>query len=197
MARRPGGEAEICARLATAPGLNKALKGIEIFDSAPLLGRKSRQYQAWRPGAQAIAEAVIEKSPLNERLVGQARAALAHATAYRPPSTPLRVDDRSSAARAAYLQILRQWADSIDGPLSCGTYSAMRRREHPDWPKRETIAETFGSWYDALRSAGLEARAARARPARAPRVRLDRLHGRKNAGYRAAVVRRMRGLLCT
>jgi hypothetical protein len=53
----------------------------------------------------------------------------------------------------------------------------------------------FGSWYDALHSAGLAARAARPRPTRPPRVRLDRLHGVENADYRAAVVRRLRGLL--
>jgi hypothetical protein len=88
-----------------------------------------------------------------------------------------------------------QWADSVDGPLSCGRYSAVRRNTHPDWPKRETLAETFGSWHDALRAAGLEARAVRPRPIRPRRIRLDRLHGRGSAAYRAAVLRRLRGLL--
>jgi hypothetical protein len=59
------------------------LRGIELFDSVPLLGRKARQYQAWRPGAQAIAAAIIDKSPLDARVVEDARRALAHATAYR------------------------------------------------------------------------------------------------------------------
>lgn len=176
-------------------GARDVLKGIGLFDSAPLLGRKARQYRAWRPGAHAIAEAVIEKRPLSDRVVQESRRALAYATAYRPPRTALYTDSGLSAARAAYLQVLRQWADSVDGSLSCGTYSSVRRSEHPEWPKRETIAEAFGSWYDALRSAGLAARAARPRPARPPRVKLERLHGRENAGYRAAVVRRLRGLL--
>jgi LAGLIDADG endonuclease len=171
------------------------LTGIGLFESAPLLGRKARQYQAWRPGAQAIADAIINKKPLNDTAVDEARQALAHATAYRPPVTPLRVQDGTSAARAAYLRALRQWAASVDGRLSCGAYAAARLDRHPDWPTRNTITEAFGSWYDALRSAGLAERAARPRPARPPRVRLDRLAGRENAEYRAAVVRRVRGLL--
>jgi hypothetical protein len=178
-------------------GAHDVLKGIGLFESAPLLGRKARQYRAWRPGAQAIAEAIIDNVPLNERLVEEARRALAHATAYRPPGTALRTDNGLSAARTAYLDVLRQWADSVDGPLSCGAYSSTRRSEHPDWPKRETIAEAFGSWYGALQSAGLADRAARPRPARPPRVRLDKLCGGKSADYRAAVVRRLRGLLQT
>jgi hypothetical protein len=178
-------------------GARDVLTGISLFESAPLLGRKARQYHAWRPGAQAIAEAVIARSPLDGHVVEEARRALAHATAYRPPATPLRVDGGSSAARAAYLQVLRQWADSVDGPLSCGAYSAARRARHPDWPTRNTIAETFGSWYDALHSAGLAARAARPRPSRPPRVRFERLHGPGTADYRAAVLRRLRGLLGT
>ena len=176
-------------------GARDVLKGIGLFESVPLLGRKARQYRAWRPGAQAIAEAIIDRSPLNEQLVEGARRALAHATAYRPPGTALRTDSGLSAARTAYLDVLRQWADSVDGPLSCTAYSSVRRSEHPDWPKRETISEAFGSWYGALRSAGLAARAARRRPTRPPRVRLDKLHGRESADYRAAVVRRLRGLL--
>jgi hypothetical protein len=110
------------------------LKGIDRFDSAPLLGRKARQYRAWRPGAYAAAEAIIEKLPLNERVVGESRRALAHATAYRPPRTPLRTDPGLSAARSAYLGVLREWADSVDGPLSCGAYASARRAEHPAGP---------------------------------------------------------------
>lgn len=176
-------------------GARDVLTGIGLFESAPLLGRKARQYRAWRPGAQAIAAAIINKSPLDDSVVHEAQHALAHATAYRPPPTSLPVDRGSSAARAAYLQVLNQWAESVDGPLSSGAYSSARRHRHPDWPTRNTIAEAFGGWYDALCSAGLEARAARPRRARPPRIRLGRLHGRENAGYRAAVVRRLRGLL--
>jgi LAGLIDADG endonuclease len=178
-------------------GARDVLKGIELFESAPLLGRKARQYRAWRPGAQAIAEAIIGQGPLDALLVDESRRALAHATAYRPPRTPLRTDPGLSAARSAYLQVLRQWANSVDGPLSCGAYASARRGEHPDWPKRETIAEAFGSWYDALGAAGFAARAARPRPTRPPQFDFERLRGPEEAAYRAAVVRRLRGLLHT
>jgi hypothetical protein len=178
-------------------GARDVLKGIELFESAPLLGRKARQYRAWRPGAQAIAEAIIDKRPLSEPFVEGARRALAYATAYRPPSEPLSVDRGISAARAAYLDVLREWADSVDGSLSCGAYASTRRGEHPDWPKRETITEAFGSWYDALGAAGFAARAARPRPTRPPRFDFERLRGPEEAAYRAAVVRRLRGLLQT
>ena len=157
-------------------GARDVRKGIELFASAPLLGRKARQYRAWRPGAQAIAEAIIDKRPLSEPFVEGARRALAYATAYRPPSAPLNVDRGTSAARAAYLEVLKQWAVSVDGRLSCGAYAAARG-DHPAWPTRNTIAEAFGSWHDALRSAGLAARAARPRPSRTPRIKLERLHG--------------------
>jgi hypothetical protein len=175
-------------------GARDVLKGIGLFESVPLLGRKGRQYRAWRPGAQAIAEAIIDKRPLNEQVVEGARRALAHATAYRPPGTALRTESGLSAARTAYLDVLRQWAGSVDGPLPCGAYSSVRRSEHPDWPQRETIAEAFGSWYGALHAAGLAHRAAQPRRTAPRRVRLDRLHADDDE-YRAAVVRRLRGLL--
>jgi hypothetical protein len=177
-------------------GARDVLKGIDLFESAPLLGRKARQYRAWRPGAQAIAEAIIDKRPLSEPFVEGARRALAYATAYRPPSEPLSVDRGISAARGAYLEVLREWAGSVDGTLSCGAY-AEARAQHPDWPTRNTIAEAFGTWHDALRSAGLAGRAARPHPSRTPRIKLERLHRRASADYRAAVVRRLRGLLQT
>jgi hypothetical protein len=176
-------------------GARDVLKGIQLFESAPLLGRKLRQYQAWHPGAQAIAEAIVEKRPLDEALVDEARRALAHVGAYRRPHAPLPVDSGRSAARDAYLHVLKQWAESVDGRLSCGAYAAARRDRHPEWPTRNTIAEAFGTWYNALRSAGLAGRAARPRPTRPPRVKLGRLVGRDATEYRAAVVRRLRGRL--
>jgi hypothetical protein len=177
-------------------GARDVLKGIDLFESAPLLGRKARQYRAWRPGAQAIAEAIIDKRPLSEPFVEGARRALAYATAYRPPSEPLSVDRGISAARGAYLEVLREWAGSVEGTLSCGAY-AEARAQHPDWPTRNTIAEAFGTWHNALRSAGLAGRAAGPHPSRTPRIKLERLHRRASADYRAAVVRRLRGLLQT
>jgi hypothetical protein len=174
-------------------GSRDVLKGIGLFESVPLLGRKARQYRAWRPGAQAIAEAIIDKTPLNEQVVEGARRALAHATAYRPPGTALRTDSGLSAARTAYLEVLRSWANRVDGPLSVLGYAAMRLDRNPEWPTRNTIAEAFGGWYEALGCAGLASRAAGVQRERRARIRLDRL--RCDAEYRAAVVRRLRGRL--
>jgi LAGLIDADG endonuclease len=175
-------------------GARDVLTGIALFESAPLLGRKARQYRAWRPGAQAIAEAIIDKSPRNVQLVEGARRALAHATAYRPPDTALRTESGLPEARAAFLGVLKQWARDFDRPLSETAYAAARREGHPEWPTRNAIAETFGGWYGALNAAGLSHRAARPRRTAPRRVRLDRLHP-DDAEYRAAVVRRLRGLL--
>jgi hypothetical protein len=142
------------------------LAGVALFGSAGLLGRKSRQFRAWRPGAEAAARAIITGEPVDEQVVARARRALAHATAYEAPSSSLPQNDASSAARAAYAEVLQSWAESSDEPLSCGAYEAVRHSLHPDWPKRETVAAAFGGWYEALRWAGLAARAARRPSAR-------------------------------
>jgi hypothetical protein len=136
------------------------LKGIALFESAHLLGRKARQFRAWRPGAEAIARAIIAKEPVDREVVETARRELVQATAYRPPSSPLHRNDGKSAARRAYLDVLRSWAASSEGILTCTEYEATRRRSNPYWPKRETIAAAFGSWYEALVAAGLGERAA-------------------------------------
>jgi hypothetical protein len=124
-------------------GARDVLKGIALFESAHLLGRKARQFRAWRPGAEAIARAIIAKEPVDRQVVETARRELAQATAYRPPSAPLHRND-GNQPRAA--------------PTA---YEATRRRSNPYWPKRETIAAAFGSWYEALVAAGLGDRAAR------------------------------------
>lgn len=137
------------------------LSGIEIFDGASLLGRKRRQYGAWRPAAEAIARAIVTRSQVDRDIVENGRSALARATAYRPPAGPMASDDAASAARNAYVDVLQQWAATTAGGLTCTAYAAARRSDHPDWPKRETLAATFGSWYDALEAAGVAERAVR------------------------------------
>jgi hypothetical protein len=141
-------------------GARDVLRGIALFDSAGLLGRKERQFRAWRPGAEAVAHAKIAGDPVDEQVVDSARRNLARATAYVPPTNPLRSDPGYADARTAYISVLRAWAALSDGPLSCTAYQAARSL-HRHWPKRETIAIAFGSWHEALRSAGLAGRAAR------------------------------------
>jgi hypothetical protein len=141
------------------------LRGIALFEAAGLLGRKERQFRAWQPGAEAVAEAKIARGPLDKGVLDRSRADLARATAYSPPSHPLPRMPVHAHARIAYVDVLRAWAKLADGSLSCTAYQAARSL-HPQWPKRDTIAFAFGGWYEALRSAGLESRAARRPSAR-------------------------------
>jgi hypothetical protein len=136
------------------------LRGIALFEAAGLLGRKKRQFRAWRPGAEAVANAKIARGPVNQGVVDRSRGDLARATAYTPPSHPLTCAPLHADARIAYIDVLQEWATLADGPLGCTAYQTARRL-HPHWPKRETIAFAFGGWYEALRSAGLDHRAAR------------------------------------
>jgi hypothetical protein len=142
-------------------GAHDVLAGIALFESASLLGRKARQFSAWRPGAEAVARSIVAGDPVDDQVVAGARRELARATAYVEPRSPLPRDDGRGAARVAYTDVLRSWAASTDELLSCTAYEATRRRVRPDWPKRETLAAEFGGWYEALRWAGLAERAAR------------------------------------
>jgi hypothetical protein len=146
------------------------LKGIAMFEGAGLLGRKARQFAAWRPGAEAVARAIVGSERVDDEVVARARRELARATAYKSPASPLRRDDGRSGARKAYIDVLRAWAAITDGPLTCTTYRAARLRLRPDWPKRETIAFAFGGWHEALNAAGLADRATSWRSARQLRV---------------------------
>jgi hypothetical protein len=137
------------------------LKAIQVLDEAPLLGRKRRQYDAWRPGALELVEAGLGQRPADVDLVKRSRADLSQASAYFAPSLQLPTENRRREARVAYLDTLRAWAATHDGELSCVAYSRARK-SHRTWPKRETIASQFGSWKRALEAAGLAHRAVRA-----------------------------------
>ena len=141
-------------------GARDVLKAIALFDAVGLLGRKERQFRAWRPGAEAVSLAKIARDPVDERVVASSRRALADATKYAPPAEPLLLDLGYGDARRAHIDVLRTWAASVDGRLTCSAYEAARG-VHRHWPKRDTIALAFGGWYEALRSAGLADRAAR------------------------------------
>jgi LAGLIDADG endonuclease len=153
-------------------GGQDVLRGITLLDRGGLLGRKERQFRAWRPGAEAVALAKIARRPVEERLVAASRRALAQATAYTPPAERLRLDPGYGDARSSHIDVLRAWAASENGRLTCSAYEAARA-VHRHWPKRDTIAFAFGGWYEALRSAGLADRAARRPSGGQLRVQLD------------------------
>lgn len=136
------------------------LNGIALFDCAGLLGRKRRQFHAWRAAAEAISLAKLARLPVDARLVAAGRRDLSTATAYTAPSKPLVAHRRFAETRMAQLDVLRVWAGLVEGRLTSTVYEEMRA-VHPHWPKRDTIAFAFGGWFEALRCAGLEDRAAR------------------------------------
>jgi hypothetical protein len=132
------------------------LRAIELLDAAGLRGRKQRQYLAWREGAREVAAASLAGRPPDPEVVRAAKDALAAATAYKPRlATPHPKDDAWQLARASYVSVLRQWAGTCDGKLSCTRYARERREHHPYWPTRNTITAAFGSWHQALEAAGL------------------------------------------
>jgi hypothetical protein len=139
--------------------LRAVLRGIEMFETAGLLGRKERQFRAWQPGAEALARAKIAGEPVDDGLVEQARRRLRQVTAYSAPPDGTARDDARAVARDAYAEVLRAWAAVADGPLSCTAYERFRRPLRSDWPKRDTIAAAYGGWRKALAAAGLEERA--------------------------------------
>jgi hypothetical protein len=141
-------------------GAADVLRGMALFDAAGLLGRKKRQFLAWRPAAEAVARAKLAREPVDVSLVAKGRRALTRATAYSPPAKPVVADHGYADARTAYIDVLREWAESTAEPLSCTRYERAREL-HAHWPKRDTIAFAFGGWYEALCCAGVEARAVR------------------------------------
>jgi hypothetical protein len=127
---------------------------VELLDSAHLMGRKLRQYRAWRRGAVEVADAARGGRPVNLTVVASARNALAHASAYVPPASTIPSEDAELVARNAYADVLREWASQTRGKLRCSDYELYRRGK-TGLPSRNTLSLTFGSWSAALQTAGL------------------------------------------
>src|SRR5207253_2747372 len=79
-----------------------------------------------------------------------------------PPMGRLRRPPLPRVSRQHSLDALREFAAEHDGRLDIGSYMAIRRGQHPEWPARNTVARHFGSWHAALEAAGLAHRAAAA-----------------------------------
>lgn len=148
---------------------------VEVLDSAHLMGRKLRQYKAWRRGATEVVDAARQGRRTNRTVLTAARNALAHASAYEPPSYSVPTDEDSRLlARAAYADVLRNWALESRANLTCMEYERYRK-ESAGLPGRNTLSRVFGSWAEALEAAGLsrpleapvKRRSARTRPPRA------------------------------
>jgi hypothetical protein len=203
MARRPGGDVAIRSRLAASPGLNDAeahtLAGLldaesSFFSSQRLCSAVRRV--STRPGAQ-VRRRSQRRSSRSARLMNawskgrgghwQRRAPIAlHPRRYA-----------SIAARQPHAR--RSCKYSRNGRIrSMGASRAGRMR------LRGAIYIRIGrpvtrsrrrSVHGTTRSAQRASRLGRLGETRLPRVKLERLQGRETAGYRAAVIRRLRGLL--
>lgn len=136
------------------------LQAIEILDSVPLMGRKKKQYRAWRVAAMELAEADHSRRAPDSGILERARGELTTVSRYQPNTFVPSCPDPDEDARQAHIDVLRTWAAGVQGPLSCVSYAREARR-HRHWPQRNTIARTFGSWHGALVAAGLGSRAAR------------------------------------
>jgi hypothetical protein len=131
---------------------------IELLSSACLRGRKRREFAAWRMGAEEFTVARSERRPRRREIIDVAVESLHHARAYVSPG-PLPIRGDRAAAAQRLIGILRQWAAHTTLPLSATRY-VRAREKHPDWPTRNTVAKTFGSWAKALEAAGLGGRSA-------------------------------------
>lgn len=137
-------------------------KAVEVLDAAPLLGLKKAQYEIWRPAALELADAGREKRPPSAHILTTARDRLTDLRRYKAPSMQCTTSRFVSGKdhRDVYREVLRTWAATQVGPLSCTAYMAARRNS-PEWPSRNTLAINFDSWHGALRAAGLDERAPR------------------------------------
>jgi hypothetical protein len=125
---------------------------IAMLDAAVLRGRKRREFEAWRIGAAEYARG----RERDESVIAAAAESLARVRAYteRPVVLPAR-----DPPTEAYIDVLRAFAEEVsDGRLTCTAYTHARA-SHPEWPTRNTLAQAFGSWEQALGAAGLGARA--------------------------------------
>lgn len=126
------------------------LRVVDLFDECALLGRKRRQYAAWRPAAIEIGLAHRDGRPVDTRVTAEAQAKLAAASAYAPETIP--GPAKPPDPREAYVELLRDWAANLPGPPTGMAYTRDRLAY---WPDRNTLARAFGSWAAALAAAGL------------------------------------------
>jgi hypothetical protein len=125
-----------------------------LLADSQLRGRKRRELEAWSIGAEELCRATESGRRPDAGTMADAIEMLRAARAYRPPENA-RSEADPSDGRAAYVEVLRRWARSTPGTLTCSAY-ARDRRSHDGWPQRETISRAFGGWGNALRAAGIE-----------------------------------------
>ena len=140
--------------------LDDAVKLASWLDPALMRGRKAAEFEVWLRAVNLRRAACVTGVPVPrermEQLVDEFRAARVYRAGTLRRVGPEPKED-------ATLTLLRRWAATEPGRLSCTRYAAVRE---PGWPTRTTIARRFGSWDAALRAAELEDRLPRPKPYR-------------------------------
>ena len=128
---------------------------IDLLATATLHGRKRREFEAWRHGAEEFIAARREGRRRDAKTIARATEALRCTRLYR--DVPIRRRDDACDQRAAFTGALRTFARTSGHPLTCTRYTEARR-SHPHWPNRNTVVRAFGSWQAALEAAGVAGR---------------------------------------
>lgn len=130
---------------------------VDLLVAARLRGRKRREFDNWRIGVEEFVRAREEGRRRRVAVIQVASQGLRDARIYRQSAFDLSRDDLAEK-REAFLGVLRAWASTATGPLTCTAYT-QARRENRHWPTRNTVTLEFGSWAKALEAAGLARRA--------------------------------------
>jgi hypothetical protein len=132
---------------------------IDLFPS-----RKQREFEVWSAAIDEQIRAARASRPRSRELLGRLAVEIRAARQYVAPAQPIAIERRRdaqvAATRARCLAALAEFADGTDGPLSSTVYERRRHAAATGWPRRDTVARHFGSWYAGLEAAGLEQRAA-------------------------------------
>jgi hypothetical protein len=131
----------------------------DLLRKGGLAGRKRSQMEAWAVAVDEVCSARRLSVRPRQELIALATERLRQLRLYRPPERDELLELARRDLRAESLAALIAWSEEFGGRLACMAYETWRRR-HPGSPTRNTIVRHFGTWYEALAAAGLEARAA-------------------------------------
>jgi hypothetical protein len=131
-----------------------------LFLEAGFAGRKREELEIWAAALEARSD---------REAIDTACARLRSAREYAHAAQEQVRLTASKPAEKRVIEALQRWAGESSEVLSATAYARWRSRHAADTPTRNTVATTFGTWFDALVAAGLGSRAARGRVKMPPR----------------------------
>ena len=132
------------------------VEAIELLRAARLQGRKHREFQVWRVGAEEFIDARDARRPRSESTVDLAIAGLRELRSYVDVAIP--EQDSRLDQQVAYVSVLQEFGRLVDGAATVTRYAELSRNR-TGWPAPRTVLGAFGSWFEALEAAGLANRA--------------------------------------